>query len=99
MYPVVLGIAGELKPEVRKIPQYLLLLLLMAIPIYGVNLLLDTNFMFLMSADPGNPLYIFEQMWGNHLLGFPVLIAAVLLVMFLPMVIFRKYRKRNTVSV
>lgn len=98
MYPLVLGIAGELKPEVRKIPQYLLLLLLMAIPIYGINLLLDTNFMFLMSADPGNPLYLFEQMWGNHLLGFPVLIVAILLVMFVPMVIFRKLRSRTAIK-
>ena len=99
MYPLVLGLTGELKPEVRKIPQYLLLLLLMAIPIGGINLLLNTNFMFLMSADPGNPLYLFEQMWGNHLLGFPVLIAAVLIVMFVPMVIFRKLRNRATVKV
>ena len=45
-----------------------------------VNLLLDTNYMFLMYADPGNPLYLFEQMWGNHLYGFPILITAVLIV-------------------
>lgn len=99
LYPIVLGVAGELKPEVRKIPQYLLFLLLMAIPIYGINLLLDTNFMFLMSAEPGNPLYFFEQLWGNHLLGFPVLITGILLVMFVPMVIFRKTKKKATVEV
>lgn len=99
LYPIVLGVAGELKPEVRKIPQYLLFLLLMAIPIYGINLLLDTNFMFLMSADPGNPLYFFEQLWGNHLLGFPVLIAGILLVMFVPMAIFRKTKKNVTAKV
>jgi len=98
LYPIVLGVAGELKPEVRKIPQYLLLLLLMAIPIYGINLLLDTNFMFLMSADQGNPLYLFEQLWGNHLLGFPILIAAILIVMFVPMVILRLIKKRTTVK-
>lgn len=99
LYPIVLGVAGELKPEVRKIPQYLLLLLVMAIPIYGVNLLLDTNFMFLMSVDEGNPLYIFEQLLGNHLLGFPVLIAGILIVMYVPMVIFRKVRKKTVAEV
>lgn len=93
LYPITLAAAGELKPEVKKIPQYLLLLVAMAIPIYFINLLLNTNFMFLMSADPGNPLYLFQQLWGNHLYGFPVLIIAVLAVMYVPLVIFRKVKK------
>lgn len=95
LYPIVLGAAGDLRPEVKCLPKYLLLLVGMAIPIYGVNLLLDTNFMFLMSADPGNPLYLFEQMWGNHLYGFPVLIVAVLIVMYVPLVIFRKIKSKR----
>ena len=93
-YPIVLAAAGELAPSVKKLHQYLLLLVAMAIPIYGINLLLDTNFMFLMSADPGNPLYLFEQLWGSHLLGFPVIIAAVLVVMYVPLVILRKRKGR-----
>ena len=92
IYPIVLTAAGELRPEVKRLPQYLGLLIGMAIPIYGINLLLDTNFMFLMSADEGNPLYLFEQLWGSHLLGFPVIIAGVLLVMYVPLVIIRKIR-------
>lgn len=95
LYPLVLAIAGETNPRAKDIPRYLALLLGMAIPIYGINLLLDTNFMFLMSADPGNPLYLFEQMWGNHLLGFPVIIAGVLLVMFGPIEIYRKIKSRK----
>ena len=55
LYPTVLTLGGDLKPDVKKLPKSLGLLALMAIPIYGLNLLLDTNFMFLMSADPGNP--------------------------------------------
>lgn len=95
LYPVVLGVAGELRPSVRQLHKYLLLLVAMAIPIYGINLLLDTNFMFLMYADPGNPLYIFQQLWGNHFYGFPVLIAAVMLVMYVPLIILRKIKKRD----
>lgn len=93
MYPIVLAAAGELLPSVKELPKYLLLLIIMAIPIYGINLLLDTNFMFLMSADPGNPLYLFEQLWGNHLYGFPVLIAAVLIVMYVPLILFRRFKE------
>lgn len=92
MYPIVLASSGELKPSVKQLHKYLLFLLVMAIPIYLINLLLDTNFMFLMSADPGNPLYLFEQMWGSHLLGFPVIITGVLIVMYIPLVILRKRR-------
>ena len=95
MYPVVLTFGGDLKPDVRQMPKSLGLLLLMAIPIYGINLLLDTNFMFLMSADPGNPLYFFETLWGNHLLGFPVIIAGVLLVMYGPIVLIKKLCKKE----
>ena len=95
LYPITLAAAGELGPEIKKIPQYLLLLVAMAAPIYVVNLILDTNFMFLMSADQGNPLYLFEQLWGNHLYGFPVLITAVLLVMYVPLAIFRKIKTKK----
>lgn len=92
LYPIVLTAGGEIIPNSKLIPKYMLLLVGMAIPIYFVNLLLDTNFMFLMYADSGNPLYIFEQIWGNHLYGFPVIIAGVLAVMFIPLEIFRAIR-------
>lgn len=98
LYPIVLGTAGELAPNPKHLPRYLLLLVGMAIPIYGINLLLDTNFMFLRSASEGNPLYVFEQLWGNHLYGFPVLIAAVLLVMYVPLVVFRKIKEKHLVK-
>lgn len=97
MFPIVLTAGGEIVPRMRQAPKYLLMLAAMAVPVLGINLLLDTNFMFLMSADPGNPLYLFEQLWGNHLLGFPVLIAAVILVMFGPMELIRKLREKQTV--
>lgn len=95
LYPIVLAVGGDIKPDVRKLPKSLGLLVLMAIPIYGINLLLDTNFMFLMSADPGNPLYFFETLWGSHLLGFPVIIAGVLLVMYGPIVLIQKLHKKE----
>ena len=95
LYPVVLFASGELSPRLRLLPKYLLLLVVMAIPIYFINLLLNTNFMFLMYAEEGNPLYIFEQIWGSHLLGFPVIIVAVLIVMYGPLTIFRKLRYKK----
>lgn len=93
MYPLVLTITGDIRPDIRKLPICLGLLALLAIPVYGLNLLLDTNFMFLMYAEPGNPLYLFEQMWGNHLLGFPVIIVGVLIVMYVPILLYRKLKR------
>lgn len=95
LYPIVLGTAGELDPQVKKLPQYLLLLVAMAIPIYGINVLLDTNFMFLMYANKGNPLYLFEELWGNHLYGFPILMVAILIVMYVPLILLRKMKKKQ----
>ncbi|MBR6682832.1 MAG: hypothetical protein IKL38_00645 [Firmicutes bacterium] len=39
---------------------------------------------------PGNPLYIFKQLFGSHLIGFPIIISAVVLVMYLPVILLKK---------
>lgn len=93
MYPLVLAVNGRLQITWKMIPKCLGILLLMAIPIYGINMLLDTNFMFLAEAEQGNPLYWFGQNWDSHLLGYSVLIAAVLIVMYLPLELYRKLKK------
>lgn len=95
LYPTVLTVGGDIKPDIKALPKSLGLLILMAIPIYGLNLLLGTNFMFLISADPGNPLYWFEENWGMHLLGFPVIIVGILFVMYGPVVLCNKLRNKQ----
>ena len=94
LYPLVLTVAGEIRPQIRKLPSSLGILVLLAVAVYAVNLLLDTNFMFLMYADRGNPLYFFENLLGNHLWGFPVIIAVVWIVMYLPVVLLNRWRKK-----
>lgn len=59
-----------------------------------VNLLLDTNYMFLMEAEKGNPLIYFEEWFGSHLTGFPVLITLILLIMYLPHVLLHRRKKK-----
>lgn len=92
LYPIVLTAGGDIEVHPRNIPKCLGLLLGMAVPIYLFNLVFDENFMFLMYAEEGNPLYLFEQAWGSHLWGFPVIISGVLIVMYLPGVIKRKLK-------
>ena len=94
MYPVILITSGEVKPTIKDMPKCVLLLVGLAIPIYFINLLCDTNFMFLMSPDKGNPLGLFEQYLGSHLWGFPVLLPIVMFVMYLPLFIAKKLSKK-----
>jgi len=95
LYPVALTVGGDIKPEPRQLPKCLLFLACMAAAIGLVNAVLDTNFFFLCYAEPGNPLYFFQQAFGSHLIGFPVIIAGVLLVMHTPWIIYDRSRKKS----
>lgn len=93
LYPVVLTAGGDIRPRLEMVPKCLALLACLAGVALVLNLIWDTNFMFLMSASKGNPLYFFQQAWGNHLLGFPVLITAIIIVMYTPIEIYHKLKK------
>lgn len=83
-YPIILLVGRDIRPNPRYLPKCLGLLGGLALIAYGANLIFDTNFMFLMEAPTGTPLMWFEEVCGNHLVGFPVIIAALLLVMYFP---------------
>ena len=98
VYPVMLTFAGEIRPSARYVPKCIALLLVLCIPGVIVNFLWNSNFMFLMYAEPGNPLYFFEELWGNHLLGLPVLIAAVIVLMHGPRLLLKGlFERRHSV--
>lgn len=90
MYPVLLVTSGELTLDVKTMPKCILLLILMAIPIYFMNMAWGTNFMFLMEPDKGNPLELFEKILGSHLWGFPILLPVVMFLMYIPIAITKK---------
>ena len=94
LYPIVLTAAGEIHPKLSDIPKCLGILMGAAIPIYLINLWLGTNFMFLMEADVNNPLYLFEQALGSHLWGFPIIISAILIVMYTPWILHDKRKEK-----
>ena len=94
LYPTMLTYAGDIKPQIKYIPKCIALLLAVCVPGIIANKLVGTNFMFLEEASTGSPLLIFENLWGNHLLGYPVLIALVILVMYGPILI-KNRRKKN----
>ncbi len=93
LYPVMLTAGGDIRPDIRELPKSLGILAALAAVVFVVNKLLNTNFFFLEYAEPGNPLYLFEQAFGSHLLGFPVIIFGVLLVMHTPWLLLRRAKK------
>ena len=95
VYPMLLVTTGQADTDLRSALRGVALLVAMAIPVYGLNLLWDTNFMFLMQPDSGNPLEMFETLLGSHLWGFPILLPVVILVMYIPARIFTR-RKNST---
>jgi len=51
--------------------------------------------MFLTEPEEGTPLMWFQKKWGNHLLGYPPMIAAVMAIMAVPaMLLERLHLKR-----
>lgn len=81
-YPIMLAAGGEARPRLRDLPGMVGILLAMAVPIYFLNPVLGANFMFLDHAPEGTPLVWFREHWGNHLLGYPPLLAALMAVMY-----------------
>ena len=93
LYPLLLVTTNQVSTELKSAFKGVLLLIAMAIPVYGLNLLWDTNFMFLMKPDSGNPLEMFEKLLGSHLWGFPILLPLVILVMYIPARICKNLKK------
>lgn len=89
LYPLVLTVGGDAHPSAREYPRCLALLAAMAVPVWLFNRAFGTNFMFLMYADPGNPLHFFTR-FGSHLIGYPVLLAAAFFLMLLPLRLHRR---------
>ena len=92
-YPVMATVGGDIRPDWRQLPRCILFTLCMAVPIYLFNLAFGTNFMFLMRAEEGNPLLIFEELFGSHLIGIPVLATVFVGAMYLVLYLCRTFTK------
>ncbi len=94
LYPLMLTVGGDIKPELKMAPKCLLLLLGMAVIVLGINFLCDTNFMFLMRTDDISFLVLFENIFGAHQWAFPILLPIVMGVMYLPIIIINKVKAK-----
>ena len=94
LYPIMLTTCGEIEIRARDIPRCLALLAAFAVVAIGANLLLDTNFMFFSGVSKGNPLYWFKKAFGNHYVGYPILVTAVLFLMYAPVSAWRGIKNK-----
>ena len=94
VYPAALVAGGDIKPRLKDLPKAMAMLLFMAVALYFFNNAFDTNFFFLRTVGKSNPLYWFKANWGNHLLGLPPIIAAVIVVMYTPIELYHSFKKK-----
>ena len=94
-YTIMLLYSGELNPQLKYLPGSLGILAVLAAIAYGVNLVFDTNFMFLMYPIAGTPLVLFETHMGSHIWGFPILISAIIVVMYSGLYLYRKIKNKT----
>ena len=77
LIPVLLLASGMMRPSASRLPFCLICMIGACVPITWVNRYFGTNFFFLERPSKGSPLVWFEQTFGSHLIGFPVLIALI----------------------
>ncbi len=96
LYPLMLVLGGDIVPDAKHLPKAILLLLVFAAVAWIVNEnTTGTNFMFLKSASDIAPLVLFKKLCGTHLVGFPVIAAAVLTVTYVPVHLWRALKRRK----
>ena len=94
-YPLTLLAAKRLRPYAKRLPLCLLLLVVVAVPMYFFDQRTGANFFFLNYPPAGSPLALFANYWGvpGYIFGYFPLIAAVWLVLYLPWAAGRKKKK------
>ena len=84
LYPVTALALGDIRPDIRRLPRSIALMLAMALPVWALDRLLDTNYMFLNWPPAGTPLELFAPLGrSGYLLGFIPLALAVWLLLYL----------------
>jgi hypothetical integral membrane protein (TIGR02206 family) len=81
---------GELKPQIKRIYYPVLFLMFTATPLYFLNRLWGTNFMFLNYAEPSTPLAWLESTFGSgagYMLSFAGLLLAVWVLLYIPWIL------------
>ena len=96
LYPFLL-LLGGFTPKLSRFLKVLPFCLPVVAAVYWINQKLGTNFMFLSYAGEGNPLTLFERLWGTpgYLWGLPILCVATWALLYGGAWLFARLRKRG----
>ena len=100
LYPLLL-LSGGYRPVPRHLRKVMISLLILCPPIYLLNKLTDSNFMFLNNPGNGNPLSLFEAFFGNpgYLIGMPILLVLIWFLLYLPFYLMARGKKKAVSTV
>lgn len=94
LFPLV---SGRIRPGLRQIWKSMVFLALVSLPVYGINCLLGTNYMFLNRPSRGSPLELLARLPGRfgYLGGYFLLVLGVVVLMNLPFSLGRGIARRR----
>jgi hypothetical integral membrane protein (TIGR02206 family) len=100
LYPVLQLAAGRIRPRLAHCWKPAVFLICTAVPLYFLNHIWGTNFMFLNWPSPGSPLVLMAQVLGNpgYLAGYALLVIAIVLLLYLPPTAYQRYRRKKDQS-
>ena len=96
LYPFLLLLGGFV-PKLSRFLKFLPFCLPVVGAVYWIDQKFGTNFMFLRYAGEGNPLTLFERLWGTpgYLWGLPILCALIWALLYGGAWLFARLRKRG----
>ncbi|MBQ3390701.1 MAG: TIGR02206 family membrane protein [Firmicutes bacterium] len=86
---------GKIRPDIKRIWNPILFLLICVPVVYLFDRHFRTNYMFLRVPSPGSPLEWMASFMGvpGYLLGYAVMVAMVMILMYLAEIVFDKLRR------
>ena len=95
IYVVMQVISADIFPDLRRLPACILIMLLLAVPVYFFDKSTGTNYMFLNWPSPGSPLEWFSSLGRpGYLLGYIPLMLTTWAVLYLPFIFHSKSSKK-----
>ncbi len=100
LIPLIWVISDGFRPNFKNLPKCFGILMLFAVPVFGLNLLLGSNYLFLREAPKDTPLEIFENLCGNpgYIAPLFLLIIVVWILLYFPWAIADLLRSRKAQS-
>ncbi|NLO62318.1 MAG: TIGR02206 family membrane protein [Clostridiaceae bacterium] len=98
LIPLIWVVSDGFRPNFKNLPKCFGILMLFAAPVFVLNLILGSNYLFLREAPKDTPLELFENICGNpgYLVPLFLLVFVIWAVLYFPWAIADLIRSRQT---